>query len=63
MIDNILTIAEVSEKLKVSESTVRTMVRCDGMPHVRIGKRIIIDSQQLELWLRDRLHNEIATGG
>ena len=63
MIDNVLTIKEVAEKLRISESTVRNMVRVDQMPHVRIGKRIIIDREQLELWLRSRMHNEISANG
>ena len=54
-----LTVKEVSERLRVSETTVLKMINSEDMPHVRLGKRIIIYTDQLQLWIDKRSFNRI----
>lgn len=46
-----MTINEVCEELKLSRWTVEKHIRVNGMPHVKIEKRILIERTALYTWL------------
>jgi excisionase family DNA binding protein len=46
-----VSLAEASEYLSVSDWSVRAMVWRGDLPHVRLGKRILIDSRDLDGWI------------
>jgi excisionase family DNA binding protein len=50
-----LTIAETAEELRVSPSMVRKLIAVDGLPHVRLGSRVIVPREDLEAWLAKRV--------
>ena len=47
----LVSLAEASVYLAVSDWTVRAMVWRGDLPHVRLGKRILIDSRDLDGWI------------
>jgi excisionase family DNA binding protein len=46
-----VSLAEASEYLSVSDWSIRAMVWRGDLPHIRLGKRILIDSRDLEAWI------------
>ena len=50
-----LSIPEVAEKLSVSPATVKHMIKCDGLPTVKVTtKRELISLVALDAWLAGR---------
>lgn len=47
------TVAEVAEDLGVSADTVRELVRCNKLPHKRLGRRIVIPVVLFQRWLAE----------
>jgi excisionase family DNA binding protein len=52
--DELLTIEDLSEKLKVSKSTVYRWVQYDFIPHIKLGGSVRFDEKSVWKWLRDR---------
>lgn len=50
-----LTIQETAAELRVSPSMVRKLIVTDGLPHVRLGKRVIVRRPDLEAWIEKRV--------
>ena len=57
---NALTIAETAEELRVSPSMVRKLIAVDGLPHIRLGSRVIVPREQLERWMAARLTGQMG---
>jgi excisionase family DNA binding protein len=55
-----LTISETAEELRVSPSMVRKLIAVDGLPHVRLGSRVIVPREDLEAWLAKRVRGKSA---
>ncbi len=49
-----LTVEEVAELLRISTSHTLRQVRSNGLPHVRLGRRIIIYEEALQQWINDK---------
>ncbi|MCK9525846.1 MAG: helix-turn-helix domain-containing protein [Limnochordia bacterium] len=47
----VLTVPEVAKILRVSPGTVYNAVKRGDLPHINIGKRVIVPRVQLERWL------------
>lgn len=45
---------EAAKQLRVSSLTVRTAIKRDGLPAMRIGRRILIPVAALNTWLANR---------
>ena len=54
MADQLLTVAELAGRLRVSKSTAYGLVREPGFPAVRIGRQIRIPTDELRAWLAGR---------
>ena len=54
-------LAEAGEMLGVGRSTVHKMVRAGKLPHVRIGRRIIIPVKALKDWLEQQASESWAS--
>lgn len=49
--DNILTPAEVAEKLKMSKAKIYLLIQRKELPHIRIGKNVRVWESDLKKWL------------
>ncbi len=49
-----LTVPEAAEALGISERAVWTLIRTEGLPVVRLGRRTVIYVESLHEWLRER---------
>ncbi len=52
--EELLTIDELSDKLKVSKSTVYRWVHYDFIPHIKLGGAVRFKEKSVDKWLRDR---------
>jgi len=50
----LLSIAETADRLGVSPKTVRRQIAAGDLPAHRIGRRVLIDPRDLDLFLFDR---------
>ena len=53
--DDLLARHEVAKRLKCSIRHVDRMIREEGLPVVRIGRRVLVPTDELDKWLRRRL--------
>ncbi len=56
-----LTEAEAAAELRVSLNTLRRRRKVDGLPHVRLGRRVLYDRDELEQYLREHANNNKAS--
>ena len=49
-----LGMAQAARMLGISERTLFTLVRSGGMPHIRIGRRVLFRRASLDAWLHAR---------
>lgn len=54
-----LDVHAVARELAVSERTIWSLVKTAGLPHVRIGARVVFRRKALEAWLAER---EVVAG-
>lgn len=47
-----LDVAGTAEYLTLSEDAVRVMVKRQEIPHIKVGRRLRFDIQDLDLWMR-----------
>lgn len=40
--------------LGVTDRHVDRLIRCEGLPHVRLGRRVLIPRDELERWVESR---------
>lgn len=52
--EELLTIEELSDKLKVSKSTVYRWVHYDFIPHIKLGGAVRFKEKSVAKWLQDR---------
>ena len=50
----VLTVKETADVLKVQPQWVYKMIRNDGLPCIRLGRRLRIDEDSLLKWLAER---------
>ena len=50
----VLTVKETADVLKVKPQWVYRMIRNDGLPCIRLGRRLRIDEDSLLKWLAER---------
>jgi excisionase family DNA binding protein len=56
-IENLLTLAEVSEFLRVKPSLVKYWVRMDKIPYIRLGRQVRFEEGEVREWLANRKEN------
>lgn len=61
--DDILTIPEVSEYLKLSKAKVYYMVKRNQIPHLRIQRNVRIRKVDLEKWIEANLETTFSRPG
>jgi excisionase family DNA binding protein len=52
--ERLLTVEEVSGKLKVGKSTIYRWVHYEYIPHVKLGGTVRFNEKAVEKWLRNR---------
>jgi excisionase family DNA binding protein len=50
--DKYITIAELKEYLKIGTNTAYALIHIQGFPCIKIGKRYIIDTDELDTYLK-----------
>lgn len=50
----LITVKETMERLRVSRSMMNTLIKREGLPVHRFGRRILIDPDDLRPWLNQR---------
>lgn len=50
--DDLLTIAETSQLVKLSVSTIYSKVSCNQIPAFKIGKRLYFSREEITAWIR-----------
>lgn len=55
-----LSVKEAAEYLKVSQWTVRDLVRTNSIPHFRVRSRIFFRRRELEQWVTNQLEEAIG---
>lgn len=60
---HLLTIAEVAEKLKVSQQTIGRIVESGAMPHTKFGRSILLDPADVNAWLSTKHAAAAGTNG
>ena len=63
MTDTFFTIAQVAEKLQVSEKTVRRMLVSGELPGYKIGGQYRIKAAELESWIAEQAIGSTAAEG
>lgn len=53
----LLSLAQAAKTINVCERTVWTLVHSGDLPHVRIGRRVLISRAAIESWIADKESN------
>ena len=56
--ERLLTVGEASQVLRISKSGIYGKVATRGIPHVRIGGRVLFSEQRLEEWVKEQAVEE-----
>ena len=46
-----LSVSETAQLLGISKASVYQLVREGTLPHIRVGRRLLIPAEQLEMWI------------
>jgi excisionase family DNA binding protein len=52
--ERLLTVKDVSDKLRVGKSTVYRWVHYEYIPHVKLGTSVRFNERTIERWLRNK---------
>ena len=50
----LITVKETMERLRVSRSMMNSLIKREGLPVHRFGRRVLIDPEELRPWLTQR---------
>lgn len=50
----VLSVSELASYLQVSTDTIYTMVREKQIPHIRVRRRILFNTELIEEWMRSK---------
>ena len=59
MVSPLLTAEQAGELLNVPKSWILAEARADRIPHVRLGRYVRFDAEQLDAWWRDRARGPV----
>ena len=52
------TIKEAAQVLGIGQNKMRELIRCkDGVPHIKVGARILIPIKSFEIWIDNSINN------
>ncbi len=54
-----MTVQEVAEYLRVSYSKVRKLCALNSIPHLRLGKRIVMHKHKIDQWVESNTTGEV----
>jgi excisionase family DNA binding protein len=52
--ERLLTVKDVSDKLRIGQSTIYRWVHYDYIPHLKLGTSVRFDESAIERWLKNR---------
>ena len=61
--DDVLTLAEAAERMRLSESYVRKLAAAGALPHYRLGRALRFSSADVEAYLERHRHAAEAVAG
>jgi excisionase family DNA binding protein len=53
---DLYTVEQTADLLSVSTKTIRRLIKSGDIPHVRIGRAVRLNSQEIEDWVRYNTH-------
>ncbi len=56
--EKVLTLEELQKTLKLGRNTTLKLVKQEGFPAIRVGKRIIVPAAELDKWLAKNVGQE-----
>ena len=59
----LFSIEEAAAYLGISPRSVRTFIAASRLPTIRLGRRVLLDREQLDKWIASQERVEIATSG
>lgn len=51
---DLLTISEAARRLRISTSLAYELVRQGRLPHLRLGRRVVVPARELDRWISER---------
>lgn len=57
--ENLLTVKDVQEKLKLGKNNTYKLISQKGFPKITIGKKILIPEEQFEKYIMNHLRSKI----
>lgn len=52
----VFNVNELADYLKVSQSTIRKLIREKAIPHFRIFSKILFNKQDIDLWIQENIN-------
>ncbi len=53
---------EAAKLLGITDRHLDRLARCEGLPHVRLGRRVLVPKEELERWLATRVQRKRGQG-
>lgn len=60
---DLLTVSETAERLRISTGLTYELIRQERLPHVHLGRRVLVPTAALDEWLRDESRRALTTRG
>jgi excisionase family DNA binding protein len=57
----LLSLSETAKQLNICERTVWTLVHSGELPHVRVGRRVLVSRTAMESWISTKQTNSTAS--
>lgn len=56
---DLLTISEAARRLRISTSLAYELVRQGRLPHLRLGRRVVVPARELDRWIDERTRRSV----
>ncbi|MCM1228198.1 MAG: helix-turn-helix domain-containing protein [Clostridium sp.] len=54
-----LSVSEAQSVLNLSKGTVLKLIHTNDIPHIRVGRRILIPAKELEQWIQSKSKDSV----
>lgn len=61
-ISELLTVAEAAQVLRISRNLTYELVHQGRLPHLQLGRRILVPRRALDLWIVEEAHAHSSRG-
>ncbi len=60
---DLLTVSEAAERLRISTGLTYELIRQERLPHVHLGRRVLVPTAALDAWLQNESTRTLTTRG